>query len=347
MGVDLGDVRSVAIGFGAGIVVLLALYSVVGLDAVLATLGQADPVALAAVATVALAWLLAWSLALRTVLAVIAVEVSVPQAFLLFSGATFANNVTPFGQAGGEPFSALLVSRSTGIEYENGLAAVASVDTLNFVPSISLALVGVGYYATQFTVGDRLEFAVVALAALALGIPLAAFLGWRARDRVASVAVRMILPASRAFGRVVPIASPPDEAGIRRRIEGFFEAIERVADDRRQLALALGFSALGWLLLSASLWLSLFALGHAVAFAAVLFIVPLGSVAGVTPLPGGLGGVEAALVLLIVPITGVDPATAGAAAVVHRGATYWLPVLIGGSATAVLEANNVHETPSD
>lgn len=347
MGVDLGDVRSVGVGFGTGIVVLLALYSVVGLDAVLAALGRADPVALAAVGTVALAWLLAWSLALRTVLAVIAVQVSVPLSFMLFAGATFANNVTPFGQAGGEPFSALLVSRSTGIEYENGLAAVASVDTLNFVPSVSFALVGVGYYATQSTVGDRVELAVAALAALALGIPLAAYFGWRARDRVAALAGRAILPVGRALGRVVPIASPPDEAGIRRRIEGFFAAIERVADDRRQLALALGFSALGWLLLSASLWLSLFALGHAVPFAAVLFIVPLGSVASVTPLPGGLGGVEAALVLLIVPITGVDPATAGAAAVVHRGATYWLPVLIGGSATAVLEANNVHEAPSD
>ena len=347
MGVDLGDVRSVAVGFGAGIVVLLALYSVVGLDAVLAALGRADPVALAAVGTVALAWLLAWSLALRTVLTVIAVEVSVPRAFLLFAGATFANNVTPFGQAGGEPFSALLVSRSTGVEYEDGLAAVASVDTLNFVPSISLALVGAGYYATRSTVGDRVEFAVLALTALALGIPLAAYFGWRARDRVASVAVRAILPASRALGRVVPTTSPPDEAGIRRRIEGFFAAIERVAGDRHRLALALGFSALGWLLLSASLWLSLFALGHVVPVAAVLFIVPLGSVAGVTPLPGGLGGVEAALVLLIVPLTGIDPATAGAAAVVHRGATYWLPVLIGGSATAVLEANNVREAPSD
>ena len=347
MDVDLGDARSITVGFVAGVVVLLALYSVVGLEDVLGALARSDPLLVAAVCVVAVGWLFAWGMALRTVLAVIAVEVSVRRAFMLFAGATFANNVTPFGQAGGEPFSALLVSRSTDTEYENGLAAVASVDALNFVPSISFALVGVAYYATTFTVGDRVELAALSIGALALAVPVAAYLGWRNRDRVATLAVRAILPLGRVFGRVTPKVTPPDEAQVRHRIGGFFAALERVGGDHHQLALALAFSALGWLLLSVSLWLSLLALGHAVPFAAALFIVPLGSVAGVTPLPGGLGGVEAALVVLIVPITGVGPETAAAAALIHRGATYWLPVLIGGSATAMLEADNVHESASD
>jgi uncharacterized protein (TIRG00374 family) len=347
MDVDYGEARSITVGFTAGVVVLLALYAVVGLEDVLVALARADVLLVAAVCGVAVAWLFAWAMALRTVLAVIAVEVSIPRAFMLFAGATFANNVTPFGQAGGEPFSALLVSRSTGTQYENGLAAVASVDTLNFVPSISFALVGVGYYATSFTVGNRVELVAVSLAALALAVPVAVYLGWRNRDRVATLAVGVILPLGRVLGRVTPKVTPPDEAQVRHRIGGFFGALERVGGDHHQLGLALSFSALGWLLLSVSLWLSLLALGHAVPFAAALFIVPLGSVAGVTPLPGGLGGVEAALVLLIVPITGVDPQTAAAAALLHRGATYWLPVLLGGSATAMLEADNVHESASD
>ncbi|MFC4550320.1 MULTISPECIES: lysylphosphatidylglycerol synthase transmembrane domain-containing protein [Halorussus] len=342
MDVDLGEARSVAVGFGAAVVVLLGLYSLVGLDDVAAALTHADLPLVAAVCVVAVGWLLAWSLALRTVLSVIAVTVSVPRAFLLFSGATFANNITPFGQAGGEPFSALLVSRTTGTEYENGLAAVASVDTLNFVPSVSFALVGVGYYTAKFTVGDRVEFAAVSLVALALAVPAAAYLAWRNRDRAADLAVGVVGRVGGTLGRVLPRVDPPEEATIRRRISGFFAALERVAGDRHQLALALAFSAFGWLLLSVSLWLSLLALGHQVPFAAALFVVPLASVAGVTPLPGGLGGVEAALVVLIVPVTGVDAQTAAAAALIHRGATYWLPVLIGGSATAMLEADNAY-----
>ncbi|NEU55591.1 lysylphosphatidylglycerol synthase transmembrane domain-containing protein [Halorussus sp. MSC15.2] len=347
MDVDLGDARSVLVGFGAGAVVLVALYSLVGLEDVASALSRADPWLVASVCVVAVGWLFAWAMALRTVLSVIAVEVSVWRAFLLFAGATFANNVTPFGQAGGEPFSALLVSRTTGTEYENGLAAVASVDTLNFVPSITFALVGVGYYGTQFTAGDRVELAALALVALALGVPILASLGWRNRYRVSEFVVSAAVPVGRTLGRVVPGVAPPDETEIRGQIEGFFAALERVGGDHHKLALALSFSALGWLLLSVSLWLSLLALGHAVPFAAALFIVPLGSVASITPLPGGLGGVESALILLIVPITGVDAGTAAAAAVLHRGATYLLPVLLGGSATAMLEADNVHESASD
>ncbi|WP_135827726.1 lysylphosphatidylglycerol synthase transmembrane domain-containing protein [Halorussus halobius] len=347
MGVDFGDARSIAAGFGAGIVVLLALYSVIGVTDVLAALSGAQPALVAAVCVAAVCWLFAWGLALRTVLSVVGVAVSPIRAFMLLAGATFANNVTPFGQAGGEPFAALLVARTTGTAYENGLAAVASVDTINFVPSISFALVGAGYYATRSTVAARVEVAALSLAALALGVPVAAYLAWRNRARAADVAVAVLVPAGRAVGRVVPRIRPPDAADLRRRIAGFFAALERVAGDRHNLALALTFSAAGWLLLSTSLWLSLLALDHAVPFAAALFIVPLGSVAGVAPLPGGLGGVEAALVLLIVPITGVDAGTAAAAALLHRGATYWLPVLVGGSATAMLEADNVAESASD
>ena len=342
MDVDFGEVRSVAVGFGVAIVVLVGLYSLVGLGDVATALARADPLLVAAVGCAALGWLFAWSLALRTVLSVIAVTVSISRAFLLFAGATFANNVTPFGQAGGEPFSALLVSRTTGIEYENGLAAVASVDTLNFVPSVSFALIGLGYYAATFTVGGRVELAALSLLALAVAVPVAAYVGWKRRAGVAEVVVALVGSVGGTVGRVLPRVQPPDEATIRRRITGFFAALERVAGDRHQLALALAFSAVGWLLLSVSLWLSLLALGHAVPIAATLFIVPLGSVAGVTPLPGGLGGVEATLVLLIVPITGVDAQTAAAAALIHRGATYWLPVLVGGSATAMLEADNAY-----
>jgi len=335
------------VGFGTGIVVLLALYSVVGVTDVLAALSGADPAVIAAVYLAAVCWLFAWGLTLRTVLSVVGVEVSMIRGFLLLAGATFANNVTPFGQAGGEPFAALLVSRTTGTEYENGLAAVASVDTINFVPSISFALAGAGYYATRSAVAGRVGVAAVSLVVLALGVPVVAYLAWRTRDRVAEMAVAVLVSAGRAVGRVVPRVRPPDAAELRDRIEGFFAALERVAGDRHSLARSLTFSAVGWLLLSTSLWLSLFALGHAVPFAAALFIVPLGSVAGVAPLPGGLGGVEAALVLLIVPITGVDAGTAAAAALLHRGATYWFPVLLGGSATAMLEADNVVESVSD
>lgn len=52
------------------------------------------------------------------------------------------------------------------------------------------------------------------------------------------------------------------------------------------------------------------------------------TVGSAVPTPGGVGGVEAALIAVLVG-AGVDQATAAAAVVVFRVATYWLPVIPG------------------
>ena len=71
-----------------------------------------------------------------------------------------------------------------------------------------------------------------------------------------------------------------------------------------------------------------------------MFVVPVGSIAGATPLPGGLGGLEAAFIALLVPTAGVSASGATAAVLIHRGATYWLPTLFGGGAAAVIGADS-------
>lgn len=341
MELDIGDVRTTGLGFVVALGVLLALFYVVGINETLATLSLADPTILVFVALTAIAWLGVWSLALRTVLSILGIPVSVSKSFLILASATFANNITPFGQAGGEPFSALLISRSTKSEYETGLATIASVDALHFVPSMVLAVFGLSYYATAFTLGRRIELAAGALAMFAVLTPIAIYLLWQQRNRIESFVVTTIVSVAGPLARILPRVQPPEPAVLRRRVQSFFNAIERVATDRRGLLTALLFSGLGWVLLAVSLWLSLYALGYTAPFAVVLFIIPIGGIASVTPLPGGLGGVEAALVLLIVPtVPGVDAAAAGAAAIIHRGATYWFPILIGGSSIPLLELNN-------
>ncbi|MFC7227901.1 flippase-like domain-containing protein [Salinirubellus salinus] len=340
------DLRTTLVGFAGALLVLGGLVTVVGVGRVVDALQRADTTVLLGVLTVATVWLTSWGLSLRTVLGVLGSSVSARLAVLVFAAATFANNVTPFGQAGGEPVTALFISRTADTEYETGLAAIASVDSLNFVPSIVLALVGIGYFSVTVAFGRRLMLATVAVGALALVIPVAGYLVWRNRYAVERRVVSLLTPLIRGVGRLLPRRKPPDPAVIERRIEGFFHAIERVTGDRRGLALALGFSTLGWLSLATSLWLSLYALEYQVPFAAVLVVVPVAAIAGITPLPGGLGGVEAVLVALLVPTTGVSVAGATAAVVIHRTATYWLPTLVGGGAAAALGAGGVVQSLS-
>jgi len=324
------------LGFAAAVVVLGVLFWFVGVDEVVTTLEATRLSVAVLVLPVAACWLSAWGLALHTVLRALGTPVSRPKAVLVFSAAIFSNNVTPFGQAGGEPLSALLISEAADTEYETGLAAIASVDALHFVPSVGLATVGLGFFAVRtVSLGRNLVIAALAVGGLAVAIPVAAYVGWRYRYEVERTVVGLLTPLVRGVGRLLR-REQVSPAAIERRIEGFFAAIDRIAASRRTIGLALGLSLAGWLSLATSLWLSVFALGEVVPFAAALVVIPVGSIAGIAPLPGGLGGIEAAFVVLLVSTTGIPAATAGAAVVIHRGATYWLPTLVGGGTAAAL-----------
>ena len=310
-------------------VVLALLFLVVGGESVLEALATADRPLVVATFAFGLCWLLAWSLMLRAVLGTLGVDVTVARSFLVYAGAVFANNVTPFGQAGGEPVAALLISKRSDAPYETGLVGIASVDVLNVVPSISLVLVGVGYYATTVAVGDRLLTAVGSAVALVAAVGAAMVLAWRYRwrlvDRVSGTVGASV--ARFGSGRFDPDGV---EADVADRASNLFGHVEQVATDRRRLALVVGLSLAGWLFQAAALLAALAAVGHAAPVSVVLFVIPLANLAGATPLPGGLGGIEAAFVALLVPTTGIPAAEVTAAVLVYRGAIYWMPVLLGG-----------------
>ncbi|ACV47419.1 MULTISPECIES: lysylphosphatidylglycerol synthase transmembrane domain-containing protein [Halomicrobium] len=336
----MADRLPTIVGFAGTLVVLGALVWFVGAGDILAALSRADRSVLAAVVAVAVLWLCLWGMALKTVLDSLGAPVASHTAILVFSAAVFSNNVTPFGQAGGEPVSALLISEAADTEYETGLAAIASVDTLHFVPSIGFAVGAFTFVAAgAVQLGRNLLFAAGAIATLAVGLPTAAYLGWRYRYELEAAVVRSLTSVARTVGRVVPRWTPPSPAALEHRIEGFFTSIDRIAGDRRALLVATGFSAAGWLALGVALWLSLYALGEPVEFSSVMLAIPVAMVAGIAPLPGGSGAIESVLATLLVATTGVPSAVALSAALLYRGATYWLPILVGGGVASFLGAD--------
>jgi uncharacterized protein (TIRG00374 family) len=325
------------LGFAGTLVVLSALVLVVGIDDTVSALTRADPTALVLVLGIAAVWLTSWGLALWTILRALNAPIPVHTAVLLFSGAVFSNNITPFGQAGGEPLSALLISTAADSEYETGLAAIASVDTVHFVPSVGYAIIGFTFVAAgAVRLGRNLLFAAGAVAALAIGLPVAAYLGWRYRYELEAAVVSLFTPVIRLLGRIAPRRSPPTPQMIENRIESFFAAIDRVAADRRTLVQTLGFSAFGWACLAASLWTSLYAVGFTVPPSTVLLVVPVGSIASLAPLPGGSGAIEAVLVTLLVSTAPVPAAAATSAVLIHRSATFLLPTLVGSGVATML-----------
>jgi len=340
---DSDQLRATVVGFLGAFAVLGVLLYLVGVGDLLDVLRAASIETVVLVVFVTLGWLVAWSIALRTVLGVLGIRLSVGRSFLVFNGAMFSNNVTPFGQAGGEPVTALLIAKVADTEYERGLAAIASVDTLNFVPSITLALVGAAYFATETTFGTRLRLATGVVVALALVVPGLVYLGWRNRYALETRVVGVVVPLIRRVAGFLPVFSAPTEESVESRIGHFFGAIERVATDRTGIALALAASTVGWVLQMVALYLAFIAIDQPVPFSAMLFVVPMGAIAGVTPLPGGAGGIEAVLVAVLAALPSVSvPATAALGAVViYRGAVYWVPVIIGGTVVSVIGVDSV------
>ena len=331
--------RMLGVGVAGALAIFTLLFYLVGGREIVDVLTGADPSLAGVTVAFGLCWLLAWSLMLRTILGTLDVSVPMGRTFAIYAAAVFANNVTPFGQAGGEPIAALLISRTSTARYETGLVSIAALDVLNVVSSVGLIALGVGYYAANFTLGDRLEAAVGTVVALALAIAATFAFVWRNRERLVDrtaggvAAAVLRLPGSRFEG--------VDEPDIRERMERFFGHVEHVAVSRYRLAATVGLSTLGWLLQGAALIAAFEAVGSTVPFYVVLFVIPLANMAGAAPLPGGLGGIEAAFVALLVPTTGIPASVVTAAVLIYRAVVYWLPVLIGGGSMTAFGVRSV------
>lgn len=109
----------------------------------------------------------------------------------------------------------------------------------------------------------------------------------------------------------------------------FGEDFRGVAARPSKLALLFGGAGLSKFFTIAAFVASCRAFDISLGFADLGLLYLIGSTVGsAVPTPGGVGGVEAALIAVLTG-AGVDNATAAAAVVVFRLVTYWLPVLPG------------------
>ncbi|MGB9965487.1 lysylphosphatidylglycerol synthase transmembrane domain-containing protein [Halobacterium sp. CBA1126] len=329
------DLLATVAGLAGAAVVFAVMFWVVDAREVWAAASRADPVTLVAVAGVILLWNVSWGLALWNVLSALDIRVPLHTALLVNAAGAFANHVTPFGQAGGEPVTAWLLTQTADTDYEVSLASITSLDAINVVPSLAFAAVGSLYYVATGTGGD-LGLLPVGVITAAVVVPLVVALAWRYRTTIrgrAGGAVAGVV--SRVVG-AIPRVSLPDAETVAERIEGFADALGRVAVSRERLVAALSCSALGWAFQAFALWLTFVALGASVPLYVPFFVIPLGKVGSVLPTPGGLGGTEAINVTLLTLLTAVSAPTIAAVVTIHSVGGYLLTTTVGAAATSAL-----------
>jgi uncharacterized protein (TIRG00374 family) len=312
-------------GFAVAGVILYLLAVGIGIEEIRGELADADPLWLAAGCASTAVGLVSWAKAWQVVLGVVGIPVRFRKLVVTYYAATFANYVTPLGQAGGEPFIAYVLARDTDASYEDSLASVVTADLLNLLPFFTFAAVGMGVLLARTTLPDEVRGVAVALVVFAVGVPAGAAAGWRVRKRLGRLVVRLVAPVVRRT-RFVSLE------GVRRRLRELNEAFERIAADPQALAHAMVYSYVGWLFFALPLYFAALTVGEPLGLLLVFFIVPASTLAGLTPSPGGLGGVTAALVALLGVLAGFSSATGYAVATVYRLASYWFAVLVGGLA---------------
>jgi uncharacterized protein (TIRG00374 family) len=274
-----------------------------------------------------------WAESMRRVLGCAGGILSPSRAFLAYAAGMFAKQILPMGNAGGVPIMAYAFDRQAKIGFNRSLAVVTVGDFLGLVSSLVLATIGVGCVAATIP-GTRLLGTALVVVVLATVTLLSVGVLLLYRQRVLKYIVLGIAHVLRGtFGRLSRriehrLAPEPLSASIDR----YFETVDTVRGDRRSLLVAFALAFVGWTLFAVPLYTSAIAVGQPIPFGLVLFVVSVGGIATLVPLPGGLGGVEFAIAGLIVVTANVDPAVAGATVLVYRLCVYWLPVAIGFAA---------------
>ncbi|WP_049996888.1 lysylphosphatidylglycerol synthase transmembrane domain-containing protein [Halococcus sediminicola] len=323
---DALDRRSMAkavVGFTIAIVLLYFLGSAVGWGDILDALARADLrwVAIACLSTCG--YLLAWTKTWQVVLDAGGISIPYRELVPTYLAATFANYTTPFGQAGGEPFIAYVLSADTHASYEESLASVSTADLLNLLPFFTFAGVGLAALAITGTVPPGARSILVGLAAIAIGVPALVYGAWRRRDLVENILTTLARPVTKRTDRIAM-------ARVEARIDSFYDQLARIADEPRDLLVGLVYSYLGWVFFAAPLYFAALALGLPVDPLLVAFLVPASSLAGFVPTPGGLGGVSTALVALVVALTPVGAGPAAALALLYRATSYVFALAVCG-----------------
>jgi len=331
-----GRTRATVLGFALAVALLSVLVYLAGTDEVVAALLAADAVVIGGLAVVVGCWIAVWGASLRLVLRAFDQPAPPARTYLAYATMMFWDNVTPFSTVAADPLAAGVLSRAFDVEYERSLAVVVTVDFFNFVPSPFFAAVGLLIVGSSAVAGGVIGRIAGPLLAVLVAASVGSVLAWRHRRRLAAAAATVLGRLERTVRRLVPGLDRRTDLEFRRRATTLLDQLETVAARRRTLAALLLCGVTGWALLSLGLWLSLYAVGVVVPLGVTLFAVPLVTVIELIPLPGGVGGLEPLLVLLLAATTGAPLATVTAGVLVFRLGTHVLPTALGGAAHPLL-----------
>ncbi len=314
-----------AVAFLIAVVLVYLLGRVIGWGQTMSVLERGDLVWIGVACVSTMLCLVTWAKTWQIVLSSLGVGVSFRRLVVTFYAASFANYVTPMGQAGGEPFIAFILSRDTGATFEQSLASVIATDVLRLFPFFNVGIIGAVYLLVAGRLPGDTVLYILLIVVLAVAVPVGIVGLWIKRFTIRRVFLRLLQPVADRTTRV-------DLSQTAGRIDRLFGSIELIANSPKSLLVAIVFAYAGWILFALPLYFSAIALGFSISLLLVSFLVPVTVIAGSTPSPGGLAVIEGTLVAFLVALVALSTSEALALTLLYRVTSYWIVIVLGGIA---------------
>jgi hypothetical protein len=323
------DRRGLVARFVVALLVLAALLAVFGPRTVVESLRRVRPIEALLVLALATVWLV-----LRAEAMYQTVRVSLPEATrtgcaTAFLSGVFVASVLPVGNVGGVVSAAYVLREQVQTTGSAAIGILSAWEVLNVIASVGVALVGV---LVVLLPGGRVEPAVLSVLGMLATIAVVTAVLIRFRRRWVTMLSWYAANTLYAFvDRVAPAHSghlaPALLAARGRRFAAGFGSL---TDRPRVLGRTIATLVLAWTALGLALLVSFAALGSGLPIGVALLVPQIAGLAGIIPLPGGLGSIDATLVALLLSLTQQPFDTVGAAVLVFRTATYWWGLLVSG-----------------
>jgi len=251
------------------------------------------------------------------------------ETIFLNTSVSLAHNLTPFGQAGGAPIGAVILSKRFDGNYEECLAALSIKDIVSFVPSILVFTFGGGYFLLFGEAIPNQLRPIFGAFALFVVVVVGSVLAVRQYPEFMLGVLHYLVGAVNRLAAWLPFVPSLDKSEVSERVTNFSDSIADIASDRKTVVVASALATTSFLAQGTLLWLTLGAVDVGIPLPLAIFIVPASLLASGLPLPGGSGGVESVQILMILATTGAASSPTITAVVLSRGLVFWTPIVLG------------------
>lgn len=316
------------IQFILGLAILLAVFNFLGFREIAAIIKGTDAGILLFAVLIEFIILLIQAYRWKFLINTIGANPNFKNLFIIFMIGNFLNRTMPIGYSG-EPVRAYLLKKTEKISLTKGMATIASERVFDVIALLVLAIFGFSSMLLAYKIpGAAINVLVPVILGIALSLALAMGVLWR-KDVVAKLLHAFFSILFRLPFRGVEQKLMKIDENLDKHVSTFHQSFFAGYMQRKSLLTIGTVTALRWLLAVGRTYLVFAALNFTVSMFVVAAVISAATLIRILPTPpGGLGVIEAAMILIFTS-AGIPSELSAAATLLDRVVGFWLVVFVG------------------